>query len=212
MKKTAAILLAVLMLVSLVGCKAAPKPVEIGLEQSQMRMICELAVMECYYHNVAKFTQEDATGFWLWKKDKHFWIEYSGTVKLGIDASRVAMKQDGDKVTITLPPAKVLTCEPDQDSINSDSYIIDHKSASINSADTVKAIEEAQKKLRQKVQNDQALLNEAQQRAKTLLEDYVNNIGRAVGKEYAIEWEYLEEDAPEEKSEPAAAAAGTAAE
>ncbi len=200
MKKLIAILLAVLMLLSLVGCGASAKPANIGLEQSQMRMICELAVMECYYHNVAKFTQEDAAGFWLWKKDKHFWIEYSGTVKLGIDASRVVMKQDGDKVTITLPPAKVLTCEPDQDSINRDSYIIDHKSANINSADTVKAIDEAQQKLRQKVQSDHALLNEAQQRAKTLLEDYVNNIGRAMGKEYTVQWEYLDEDVAAEKS------------
>lgn len=211
MKKLTALLLAVLLLVSLAGCGAAPKPVEIGLEQSQMRMICELAVMECYYHNVAKFTEQDAAGFWLWKKDKHFWIEYSGTVKLGIDASRVSMKQEGDKVTITLPPAKVLTCEPDQESINSDSYIIDHKSANINSADTVKAIEEAQQKLRQKVENDQALLNEAQLRAKTLLEDYVNNIGKAIGKEYTIQWEYLEEESPVETSissaEPASAAA-----
>jgi len=40
--------------------------------------------------------------------------------------------------------------------------------------------------------NDKALLAEAQERAKVLLEDYVTNIGAAVGKEYSVDWIYLD--------------------
>ena len=63
--------------------------------------------MQCYYHNVAKYKEENASGFWLWAKDKHFWIEYSGVVTLGIDTSQVYMEIDGDTVTIT-PNHKLL--------------------------------------------------------------------------------------------------------
>ena len=38
---------------------------------SQMKAICELSVMDCYYHNVAKYFEEDASGALLWKKDKN---------------------------------------------------------------------------------------------------------------------------------------------
>ena len=57
----------------------------------QMRNICELATMECYYHNVAKYEEENATGFWLWKKDKRFLIRFDGTVSLGIGALYVCV-------------------------------------------------------------------------------------------------------------------------
>ena len=36
----------------------------------QMKTICELATMDCYYHNVAKYNEEDASGALWWKKDR----------------------------------------------------------------------------------------------------------------------------------------------
>lgn len=37
---------------------------------TEMRAICELSVMDCYYHNVAKYFEEDAQKGFLghWKK------------------------------------------------------------------------------------------------------------------------------------------------
>lgn len=43
---------------------------------------------------------------------------------------------------------------------------------------------------------DTSLLASSQQRAQTLLEEYIANIGKAVGKEYSIEWIYLDSIAP----------------
>lgn len=40
-------------------------------------------------------------------------------------------------------------------------------------------------------EEDTALLANAQQKTKILLEEYINNIGEAVGKNYSIEWKYL---------------------
>ena len=41
---------------------------------------------------------------------------------------------------------------------------------------------------------DTALLASAEQRAQSLLEDYITNIGNAVGKEYTIQWNYLKDE------------------
>ncbi len=200
MKKIVAIALAALILtVSLCSCaKDAPEPIGEQLTMSpkisQMRSICELAVMDCYYHNVAKFFQKDAEGILFWKKDKHFWIEYSGVVRFGIDASRVVIDVDGDEVTVTLPEAQVLSCKVDSSSLNSDSYIIDKNSAEITAEDETKAFEEAQKRLEETAANDRALISEAGARAQKLLEDYLSNIGDAMGKTYKLKWIYLDGD------------------
>ena len=158
-----------------------------------MRAICELATLECYYHNVAKYKEEDAEGFWIWKKDKHFWMEYSGVVKLGIEAALVTIEVNDDKVSITMPPAKVMGCMVDKDSLDSDSIIVANKSADVKAEDMTEAFADAQAQMELTAMNDTALLAQAQQRAQKLLEDYVNNIGNVIGKQYTIEWIYVDE-------------------
>ena len=159
-----------------------------------MKAICELATMECYYHNVAKYTEKDAEGILFWKKDKRFWVEYSGVVKIGIDASLINIKVNEDSVTISIPEAKVLASDVDEVSLTEDSYIVDIDSANIKGEDQTKAFAEAQKNMVKAASKDSALLASAQQRAQTLLEEYVTNIGNAVGKEYSVEWKYISDD------------------
>ncbi len=162
--------------------------------------------MECYYHNVAKYKEENAEGVLWWKKDKVFWIEYSGVVKIGIDASLVNIVIDADSVSITLPEATVLSCRVDSSSLNQDSYIVAKDSAAITAEDEVYSFSEAQKQLEDCAANDRALLAEAQQRAQELLEDYITNIGNAVGKEYTIHWVYLNNSTSPAVPTPAASA------
>lgn len=164
-------------------------------QEAQTRMICELATMECYYHNVARYSEEDAEGVLWWKKDKNFWIEYAGVVEIGIDASRVDIQVKGEYVTITIPPAKVLGCRVDENTLSESSFIIAKDSAKVEAKDQTEAFREAQTKMEQAASQDRTLLESARQRAQKLLEDYVNNIGESTGVTYTIEWVYLEDDA-----------------
>jgi len=170
------------------------------LQVSQMKAICELATLEVYYHNVAKYKMEDAEGILFWKKDRHFWIEYSGIVKLGIDASLVAIEVKDDAVAITVPKARVLDKKVDPQSLNKESFIVEKDSAKIRGEDETKAFEEAQENMVLAASKDTALLASAQQRAQILLEEYIKNIGKAVGKEYSIEWKYLDTDGDTSKN------------
>lgn len=197
MKKPAALLLAFYIMIIFSSCGNPSKegtPVDMEPQLSQMQSICELAVMECYYHNVAKFLEEDASGILWWKKDKRFWIEYSGIVKYGIRASLIGMEVTDSQIAISLPQAEVLSCMVDSSSLTEDSYIVDKNSADIEAEDETFALAEAQKKLEELASNDEALLAEAQRRVQTLLQDYVANISSISGKTYTIKWIYVDEN------------------
>ena len=192
-KKIAAILLVAVMGVTCISCGKKEQTVVEEPKVSQVKAICELAVMDCYYHNVAKYFEEDASGILLWKKDKKFWIEYSGVVRIGIDASKVQMQVKDDQVEITMPKAKVMHCTVDAATLTKDSFIVASDSAKVEAEDQTKAYNEAQKNMEEEASGDSALLAAAQQRAQNLLEEYVKNVGNAIGREYVISWKYIED-------------------
>lgn len=201
MKKRFIALLSVPVLL-LSACGSSEEKAPLTPDVSQMKTICELSVMDCYYHNVAKFYDKDAEKFLFWTKDKEFWIEYSGIVRLGVDVDQVAVAVNGNTVTVTLPEAKVLGCKVDPDSLNEDSYIVADGSASITADDQTAAFAAAQKDMENSAAEDTVLLSMARDRARQLLENYIQNLSDMTGQSYTIEWN----DAAEEESASASTA------
>lgn len=164
----------------------------------QIRSICELATLECYYHNVAKSTKAAGTGIThLGEKDREFWIEYSGIVKLGIDMSQVQMEIDGENVTITIPEAKVLNVSVDEKSYDENSYIMSQdswNSNKITAGDATEAIENAKQEMEKTAEENSSLLANAQDRAKKLMENYIDQLGAASGVAYHISWKYADKN------------------
>ena len=206
MKKYLSVILIIMMCFSSVSCAKEIK--NIAPETSQMKSICELAVMECYYHNVAKYKEENATGMLWWEKDRHFWMEYAGVVTIGIDATQLSIEVKDENVTITIPPAKVLGCKVDETTLTEDSFIVAKNSAKVEAEHQTEAFKSAKDKLESEAKSNFTLLAAAQQRVQKLLEDYVTNIGNSVGKTYKIKWIYLEgaEELNKLETEPSASA------
>lgn len=194
MRKSLIILTIVLMLISTVSCEKKSEKAVVQPEEARLKTICDLATMECYYHNVAKYEKTEATGYLWWKKDRRFWVEYSGVVVLGIDTSQLSMEIDGSKVTITIPEADVLRSRVHEESLTKESFYVDPDSAEVDSDDQTEAFTNAQAKMEEEARSDKVLLANAQQRAKELLESYINNLGDESGIEYEVEWIYLEEE------------------
>lgn len=188
-----------LMALALLLCTSCSKaePVEVPEpEESQLKSICQLSVLEGYFHNVVKYEQKDAEKFLWMTKDKHFWLEYTGVARYGLDASQVKMELNSKHVTITLPKAELLYCKVDSTSLTEDSYIVDKASAKITAEDSQKALSDAQDQLKEKAENYEPLLTLAQQRAQQLMEDYIKNLVTATGadaEQYTIDWIYLDE-------------------
>lgn len=171
----------------LTSCGVPEKSKDV-LEASQMRAIAQLAVMECYYNNVAKFEEEDASGFLFWKKDKRFWIEYNGVVELGIDASNLKIEVNNTDVKIYLPAAKILDYEVDPKSLTEDAFIVEDGSAKVTAQDESIAFAEAEQNMLDTAMQDTSLMKSARDRVKMLLEGYVLNLGKHLNIEYKIEW------------------------
>lgn len=194
LKKSLFLLLAVLTLLFCAAC-GKEEAVEIPVpEEAQLKSICQLSVLEGYFHNVYKYNQENAEKFLWMSKNKRFWLEYTGIAKYGIDASQVSMEVAGQDITITLPKAKLLYCKVDSTSLTEDSYIVDQDSAKIKAEDSKNALTQAQAKLETEAADYEPLLTLAQQQTEKLMEEYVHNIAVAAGADtdyYTIHWNYL---------------------
>lgn len=210
------LLLLVLMLISLWGCKGAISDEsstdkadageaveteeieeEITVPQiDKVKMICELATLECRYHNVAKSVKEAGTGLsHFGEKERIFWIEYTGIAEISFKIEDLKMRQEGTNITITLPEPQV-TCRVDSDSWTQDSYVISDdqwiQKNPITAHDQVQAVNDAQIAMEDKIRNNSSLLNTAKLQAKELIENYIAQIGEATGVTYTISWEEVE--------------------
>ena len=157
----------------------------------QIRSICNLATMECYYHNVAKSVKEKGSGIAHWgEKDRIFWIEYTGIAKVGINMAEVAMEVNGENVTVVLPQATLISCGIEE--IDESSFVYSKDSSwnknPVSAEDQTAAVNQAQEDMKANVENDAALLASARDRAKKLIENYIEKLGEASGVEYTITW------------------------
>lgn len=195
MKKIIAVIsMCVMMMCSLSACglKQKDTSVEKVINITQMKAICELATLECYYHNVAKVSKEKDVLWWDTKAE--LWIEYSGIVKVGVDISDLDLEVNGEVVNITMPKAAVLSCEVDETKLNKDSYIMIREglgAEKITADDQTLAFQTAQDSMREAAETDEELISQAQQRAEDLLESYINNVGDILGKRYTISWNII---------------------
>ena len=203
MKRLSLLIAVVSFIGMLSGCSGSPKPAAEEPDIMQIRSICNLATLECYYHNVAKSIKEAGSGISRWgEKDRKFWIEYTGSAKIGIDMSKVSMKIEGENITISMPNAKLLSIDIEE--LTQDSYIISDdgwNENKITAEDQTAAINDAQATMKKSVESNNALLLNAQNRAKNLIENYINKMGELSCVSYTIQWEY-EDSFSETESQP----------
>ena len=172
--------------VCLTGCAEKKKEADF----SGINSVCELATLKCYYHNVAK-AETKASGLlkWLGTGYKKIWTEYSGIVELGIDVNKVSISSPGADgvVRITIPDAEILNVDLDEDSMGmplTDTGFM----TEITKEEETAALAKAQDDMEETAKQNSALLAQAKERAKNLIQGYVENVGEQIGEEYTIEW------------------------
>lgn len=173
-----------------ISCFTACSKKNSEVDFSGISSVCELATLKCYYHNVAKAETAAAGPFkWLGTGYKKIWTEYSGIVILGLDISKVSIERPDANgvVRITIPDAEVLDVDLDESSMT-DPLTDAGFFTKITKEEETAALAEAQSNMEQTAQENTALLNQAKERAKKLIEGYVKNMGEQMGEEYTIEW------------------------
>lgn len=162
---------------------------------SGVTSVCELATLKCYYHNVAKAETEASGIFAKWLKTgyKKIWTEYSGIIEYGIDISQVTVSEPDKNgvVTVTMPDAQVLNVDVDEDSLGTpltDTGFL----TSVNTEEKTTTLAGAQEAMEQQAKENTEMLSQAKARAKTLIEEYIKNVGESIGEEYTVEWKDAE--------------------
>lgn len=154
---------------------------------SGVTSVCELATLKCYYHNVAKAETEASGIFAKWLKTgyKKNWTEYSGIIEYGIDISQVTVSEPDKNgvVTVTMPDAQVLNVDVDEDSLGTpltDTGFL----TSVTTEEKTTTLAGAQEAMEQQAKENTEMLSQAKARAKTLIEEYIKNVGESIGEEY----------------------------
>ena len=176
-------------------------PVNVS-EYSSVSTICELATLKSYYHNVAILEKEPDGGnkfvndILLWPFGgytkvgyKQFWLEYSGIVETGIDASQIRISGPDSQgvVEVYMPDAKVLSVYADETTLT-EPLTENGWFTRISGREKTEAFSTAQSAMRQEAENDQALLRRSKENARLILERYIINTGREVGRTLSVKW------------------------
>ena len=156
-----------------------------------IKSVCELSTLKCYYHNVAEV---DDPGKWPFSEvtkigRKRIWIEYSGIVTIGIDASKVTISEPDENgvVQVHVPEVEILDTYLDKQSL-SDPITEAGPLTEITAEEKMAGISAAQDNMKQTASENQALYTQAYDRARRVIKAYVTNVGDAVGEEYTVEW------------------------
>lgn len=170
-----------------------PTPISmVDFDYSAINTICELATLRSFYHNVVEWEIDPPWYFQYGIAQigrKKFWIEYSGTVTIGIDASQISVSSPSLEgvIEVYIPDAKILSVEADEHSL---SKPISETGwfTSITGSDEAEAFTEAQKEMRETATKDQVLLLRAKNNAKKLIEQYILNTAKLSEQNYKIKW------------------------
>lgn len=184
MKRVVTIVLILVIIFGLCGCTQEKT---VNISEEEIRGICDLATLECYYNNVAKLEKEADN---IFQKDRKMWIEYEGKATIGIDMANVAIQVNGNNVKIKMPKAEILSIDY---TFNEDSYISSADGwlakNEISTEEQQEAVVAAQKAMEQAIMDNKGLFVKAESRAKELIENYILKIGEVIGVEYVIEWD-----------------------
>lgn len=181
-------ILLIVLLTAFLGCL----PEKQTADFSDVKAICELSTLKCYFHNVTEY-QKDASGAGKWFGNigyKKCWFEYDGTVTYGVDASKVRIETPDPKtgvVKVYIPPVTVLGTNVEKDSFSKPITELGWFT-SISLKEENEALVAAQAEMEKTANTNNSLKNQAYQKAKKTIENYIVKVGKQIGREYSVEW------------------------
>ena len=143
--------------------------------KNQLTEINELALYSYDYSKVGKFSNKLSFNGWkIPLTQKNFIITYDGSIKAGIDLKQAKISIYNDQLNITLPAAKILSHEIDENSIE----VYDESSNIFNqiSINDYKSFATKEKKKNEKEAISNGILEKSKTKAEQTLTTYLQAI------------------------------------
>ncbi|MBP5654734.1 MAG: DUF4230 domain-containing protein [Clostridiales bacterium] len=176
---------------------SAQETKEIAFEpdEYQIRSICELATLKCYYHNTAKAVKSAGTGLThLGEEDTPYWFEYTAQATFGIDGHKVQVVIDDDSIIVYMPHARILSIDVDPNS-HTEPILKPRKwyrnDVEIGAQDITDALAEANVNLKKEIMADSKNFSLAEKTAQDLIQNYIDQITEMSGTRYKVQWKFL---------------------
>lgn len=132
--------------------------------ESRLTEVSELASVSYQYTNMAQFENcGEFYGLTIPFTTKRFILTYDGIIKAGVDLSLAKVSVSGNAVTITLPEAKILSHELEEDSVE----IFDQQTSIFNpfTMEDFTAFQAEQKSVMEEKALQRGLLEQAREKA-----------------------------------------------
>lgn len=167
------------------------------VSEANIHRICELATLDCFYHNVAEWSQDSYNIFGY--GEKKVWIEYDGMVRVGIKAGNLKISSPDNEgvVTVTIPDATILDKDLDEHSI----YEIDSEKTvlfwtdEVNTENRKEALINAQNDMEASAAKNEMIMGEALERAKKIIERNIVALGEIGGNQYKVKFVDIADEA-----------------
>jgi len=167
-------------------------PTERQISESNIKRICDLATLDCFYHNVSEWSKP---GNLIGYGAKKLWIEYDGIVRVGVKADQIKISEpDKDGIVIvTIPEAVILDKDLDEKTL----YEIDSSSpmwgfiplySDINTEERKSALADAQEDMVISASQNSTIMEEARERAKKIIEKNIVTMGEVSNKHYTVKF------------------------
>ena len=194
MRKNILIIFILAMTFCFTGC-GERKIEELAENIKKLELAGNLVTYEVYYHNVLEYEKENGSGIaHLFEKDKKLFAEYTGTIKIGVDLSKVQIEVDESTINVFIPKATVIG-EPnvDKDDFKSENFIESKDGINknkITADDLVAAFDKAQEEIKKNASTNSEVLSIAQKRAKSIIEENIKQFSGVTDDLFNINWEY----------------------
>lgn len=170
------------------------KEIDIALINSEIQEIGELATIEYLYTDVGKFEDpKQLFGKNIPFTTKSFIAKWDGTIKAGIDISKIEVRENGVKkeICILIPEAEILSHEIDNESIET----LDEKDGLFNpiKIEDVREFDAKSKEAMEQRAIENGILEKAVENAKDIIYNlvYTEAISKA---KYSIVFEVIEKE------------------
>ena len=190
------IIIALLLVVAfcLTGCSSGSID-DLNTNMKKMELTGNLITYKAYYHTVIEYEKEKGSGIThLFEKDRKMFIEYTATIKLGIDMSKVKVDVKENEINVFIPKATIIgEANVDRNNFKEENIIESKEGLNKNKItleDSNAVFEAAQKSIKSKASKDKELLSLAQKRAKVILEENIRSLSELEYNQYTINWEY----------------------
>ena len=164
------------------GGKEAENKIDSAVIESSLNDIAELSTVEYNYTNMGVF--ENHKEFYGWKipfTTSKFVISYEGTIKAGIDFSKVKVEVNEKTITVTVPDAAVLSHTIDYDSLQ----VLDEKYSIFTTVkiEDYNSFYNDQSRVMELKAIERGLLRQAKENAQNIIRSSIINL---VGEGYEI--------------------------